>query len=52
MATPHEGALIAVIADEDTITGFLLAGVGHMDVRKVGGWVLRACVRVWVECPH
>ncbi|GJP47666.1 hypothetical protein CLOM_g6842 [Closterium sp. NIES-68] len=29
-----DGYLIAMIADEDTITGFLLAGVGHMDVRR------------------
>ena len=30
----EEGALVAVIADEDTITGFLLAGVGDVDLRK------------------
>eukprot|EP01025_Chloroclados_australasicus_P009070 TRINITY_DN13469_c2_g1_i1.p3 TRINITY_DN13469_c2_g1~~TRINITY_DN13469_c2_g1_i1.p3 ORF type:complete len:135 (+),score=15.64 TRINITY_DN13469_c2_g1_i1:44-406(+) len=29
-----EGSLIAVIADEDTITGFLLAGVGDVDIRR------------------
>lgn len=29
-----DGALVAVIADEDTITGFLLAGVGNVDLRK------------------
>mmetsp|Transcript_1411 Transcript_1411/g.2061 ORF Transcript_1411/g.2061 Transcript_1411/m.2061 type:complete len:122 (-) Transcript_1411:222-587(-) len=29
-----EGLLLAVIADEDTITGFLLAGVGNSDLRK------------------
>ena len=34
LANLAEGALIAVIADEDTITGFLLAGVGHVDLRK------------------
>mmetsp|Transcript_67977 Transcript_67977/g.215033 ORF Transcript_67977/g.215033 Transcript_67977/m.215033 type:complete len:126 (+) Transcript_67977:152-529(+) len=28
------GALVAVIADEDTVTGFLLAGVGNVDLRK------------------
>ncbi|KAI9144628.1 ATPase, V1 complex, subunit F [Paraphysoderma sedebokerense] len=26
--------LIAVIGDEDTVTGLLLAGVGHIDVRQ------------------
>lgn len=30
----QEGSLVAVIADEDTITGFLLAGVGEVDLRK------------------
>ncbi|WIA20935.1 hypothetical protein OEZ86_004834 [Tetradesmus obliquus] len=30
----QEGSLVAVIADEDTITGFLLAGVGDVDIRK------------------
>eukprot|EP00878_Enallax_costatus_P006019 GHUV01006314.1.p1 GENE.GHUV01006314.1~~GHUV01006314.1.p1 ORF type:complete len:119 (+),score=30.40 GHUV01006314.1:192-548(+) len=34
MARTEEGALVAVIADEDTITGFLLAGVGDIDIRK------------------
>lgn len=34
MAREQEGALVAVIADEDTITGFLLAGVGDVDLRK------------------
>ncbi|CAI5464358.1 unnamed protein product [Closterium sp. Yama58-4] len=33
-ASRPDGYLIAMIADEDTITGFLLAGVGHMDVRR------------------
>mmetsp|Transcript_42704 Transcript_42704/g.87296 ORF Transcript_42704/g.87296 Transcript_42704/m.87296 type:complete len:127 (-) Transcript_42704:130-510(-) len=27
-------ALICVIGDEDTVTGFLLAGVGEVDLRK------------------
>ena len=30
----EEGSLIAVIGDEDTVTGFLLAGVGHIDERQ------------------
>jgi vacuolar-type H+-ATPase subunit F/Vma7 len=29
--TLEEGHLIAVIGDEDTITGFLLAGTGHVE---------------------
>lgn len=27
------GLLVAVIGDEDTVTGFLLAGIGHRDAR-------------------
>ena len=34
MATEGKGALISVIGDEDTVTGFLLAGVGEVDVRR------------------
>jgi V-type H+-transporting ATPase subunit F len=33
-AASEDGALLAVIADEDTITGFLLAGVGDVDLRR------------------
>eukprot|EP00245_Coleochaete_scutata_P003598 TRINITY_DN15309_c0_g1_i1.p1 TRINITY_DN15309_c0_g1~~TRINITY_DN15309_c0_g1_i1.p1 ORF type:complete len:127 (-),score=15.95 TRINITY_DN15309_c0_g1_i1:584-964(-) len=29
-----DGSLVAMIADEDTITGFLLAGVGNVDLRR------------------
>lgn len=32
-----EERLIAIIGDEDTITGFLLAGVGDVDPRKSRG---------------
>lgn len=31
---PAEGSLLAIIGDEDTVTGFLLAGVGNVDLRK------------------
>eukprot|EP00271_Cylindrocystis_brebissonii_P010950 TRINITY_DN27499_c0_g1_i1.p1 TRINITY_DN27499_c0_g1~~TRINITY_DN27499_c0_g1_i1.p1 ORF type:complete len:146 (+),score=20.48 TRINITY_DN27499_c0_g1_i1:48-440(+) len=34
VANRPDGSLIAIIADEDTITGFLLAGVGNVDVRR------------------
>ena len=34
MATEGKGALMAVIGDEDTVTGFLLAGVGNIDLRR------------------
>jgi V-type H+-transporting ATPase subunit F len=33
-ATSRGSSLIAVIADEDTVTGFLLAGVGNVDLRR------------------
>lgn len=33
-APPVEGSLLAVIGYEDTVTGFLLAGVGNVDLRK------------------
>ncbi|CAL8468611.1 g8151 [Coccomyxa elongata] len=31
---PGDGSLLAIIGDEDTVTGFLLAGVGNVDLRK------------------
>ncbi|KAL6603389.1 hypothetical protein ACP70R_043750 [Stipagrostis hirtigluma subsp. patula] len=36
----NSSALIAVIADEDTITGFLMAGVGNVDLRKKTNYLL------------
>ncbi|KAJ1296074.1 hypothetical protein BS78_01G271100 [Paspalum vaginatum] len=33
-------ALIAMIADEDTVTGFLLAGVGNVDLRKKTNYLI------------
>lgn len=35
-----DGALLGVIADEDTITGFLLAGVGNVDARKKSNFLV------------
>lgn len=32
--------LVAVIADEDTITGFLLAGLGNIDIRKTSNYLV------------
>eukprot|EP00192_Tetraselmis_astigmatica_P014568 CAMPEP_0117677084 /NCGR_PEP_ID=MMETSP0804-20121206/16553_1 /TAXON_ID=1074897 /ORGANISM="Tetraselmis astigmatica, Strain CCMP880" /LENGTH=161 /DNA_ID=CAMNT_0005486337 /DNA_START=16 /DNA_END=502 /DNA_ORIENTATION=- len=34
------GALVAVIGDEDTVTGFLLAGAGHLDLRRKGNFLI------------
>uniref|UniRef100_A0A1D1YDS2 V-type proton ATPase subunit F n=2 Tax=Anthurium amnicola TaxID=1678845 RepID=A0A1D1YDS2_9ARAE len=33
-------ALIAMIADEDTVTGFLLAGVGNADLRRKTNYLI------------
>ena len=33
-AAAASGSLIALIGDEDTVTGFLLAGAGHKDFRQ------------------
>ena len=34
------GALIAVIGDEDTVTGMLLAGVGNVDARRTSNFLV------------
>uniref|UniRef100_A0A0E0GF50 V-type proton ATPase subunit F n=1 Tax=Oryza nivara TaxID=4536 RepID=A0A0E0GF50_ORYNI len=36
----NSSALIAIIADEDTVTGFLLAGVGNVDLRKKTNYLI------------
>ncbi|KAG0535578.1 hypothetical protein BDA96_04G377900 [Sorghum bicolor] len=36
----NNSALIAIIADEDTVTGFLLAGVGNVDLRKKTNYLI------------
>ncbi|MFQ6627458.1 hypothetical protein Gotur_005478 [Gossypium turneri] len=33
-------ALIAMIADEDTVTGFLMAGVGNVDLRRKTNYLI------------
>ncbi|KAK3254395.1 hypothetical protein CYMTET_36389 [Cymbomonas tetramitiformis] len=35
-----DGLMIAVIADEDTVTGFLLAGVGNVDARRKSNFLV------------
>lgn len=35
-----DGSLMAIIADEDTVTGFLLAGVGNVDVRRKANYLV------------
>ena len=34
------GSLIAVIGDEDTVTGMLLAGVGNVDARRTSNFLV------------
>jgi len=34
------GALIAVIGDEETVTGMLLAGVGNVDARRTSNFMV------------
>ncbi|KAK7245415.1 hypothetical protein RIF29_40260 [Crotalaria pallida] len=36
----NNSALIAMIADEDTVVGFLLAGVGNVDLRKKTNYLI------------
>ncbi|CAA3003235.1 V-type proton ATPase subunit F [Olea europaea subsp. europaea] len=36
----NSSAFIAMIADEDTITGFLLAGVGNVDLRRKTNYLI------------
>ncbi len=34
LRSPESGALISVIGDEDTVTGFLLAGIGDVNAKR------------------
>ncbi|XP_010422569.1 PREDICTED: V-type proton ATPase subunit F [Camelina sativa] len=36
----RNSALIAMIADEDTIVGFLMAGVGNVDIRRKTNYLI------------
>ena len=40
VAASSEGALLAVIGDEDLVTGFLLAGVGNLDSRRKSNFLI------------
>lgn len=35
-----EGGLIAMIVDEDTSTGMLLTGLGHLDLRRQSSFLI------------
>jgi V-type H+-transporting ATPase subunit F len=41
MALDAAGKLIAVIGDEDTVTGFLLAGIGHRTTESTNFLVVK-----------
>ena len=47
----EEGKLIAVIGDEDTVTGFLLAGVGHRNASSTNFLVVKSGGRVPSSLP-
>ena len=38
--SPAGGALICVIGDEDTVTGFLLAGIGQRDAKGITNFLV------------
>ncbi|KAJ3095472.1 H(+)-transporting V1 sector ATPase subunit F [Phlyctochytrium planicorne] len=40
MSYAKDRSLIAVIGDEDTVTGLLLAGVGHIDSKQKANFVV------------
>ena len=40
VAASSEGSLLAVIGDEDLVTGFLLAGVGNLDSRRKSNFLI------------
>lgn len=40
MKAGSDGSLLAVIGDEDTVTGFLLAGIGNVDLRKKSNFLV------------
>ena len=40
MIPSSNSASIAMIADEDTVTGFLLAGVGNVDLRRKTNYLI------------
>lgn len=39
--------LIGVIGDEDTVTGFILAGVGHRTAEGTNFLVVKPCACAW-----
>ena len=41
MSVAHQGeGLVAMIVDEDTATGMLLTGIGHVDIRKTTNFLI------------
>lgn len=39
-AGSQEGSLLAFICDQDTATGLLLTGIGHVDYRKTSNFLI------------
>ncbi len=42
-----DGSYLAIMGDEDTITGFLLAGVGNVDLRKNSNFLIVNESKLW-----
>ena len=36
----HDNRLIGMIVDQDTATGLMLTGVGHVDIRKKSNFLI------------
>jgi V-type H+-transporting ATPase subunit F len=47
-----EGALLGMIVDQDTATGMLLTGVGHVDIRRRSNFVIVDESEYDVEQPY
>ena len=48
----NTGKLIAVIGDEDTVTGFMLAGVGQKGVDGCNFLVVKSGTRAFSHCSR
>jgi vacuolar-type H+-ATPase subunit F/Vma7 len=44
--------LVAVIGDEDTVTGFILAGVGHRTAEGTNFLVVKSCMEIAGSILH
>ena len=40
LRSPETGSLLAIIGDEDTVTGFLLAGIGELNSKRTKNFLI------------